>query len=376
MKKIAIISPYREYNYGTVLQAYALQKALEKLGVSSEYLNYTTMKPLGLLEKIFKKISSELQKLKAKTNTIDNNLDDYSFFEAPEFKFFVDGFNAFAEQIHESRHRYNPETIPLCTEYEGYMVGSDQTWSIERTKNNSLLFLKDIDDRYPKMSYAPSIGTTHISEEYLRVLKNNLAAFRNISCREKTNCELLSRELGREVSFVLDPTLLLRSDEWNQIAKKPDRGALCTQQYILCYILGEKKKISDFAEAMGLRLSLPVYYIVTRPQYLEKQNHLFVTPESFLGAIRDAHTVITDSFHGSLFSINYNTEFYSFTKRETEDGADNDRILELLNTMGLQDRFIEFSEEETDSRINYSVVNDILETYRKRSWDYLKRCVE
>jgi hypothetical protein len=193
-----------------------------------------------------------------------------------------------------------------------------------------------------------------------------------LSCRERTNCEILSTALGREVAYVLDPTFLLTANDWNQIAK-PTEG-MQTKQYILCYILGEKKRISDFAEKLGKEKGLPVYYIVTRPLYLMKKNHLFATPESFLCLIRDAAYVVTDSFHGSILCINYNTQFYSFTKREEVNDVDNDRILEILNTFELSNRYKD-DNDTLEEDIDYKAVNSIVEHYREKSKVYLSKTI-
>ena len=375
MEKIAIASPYKEYNYGTVLQAYALQRKIEELGCRAEYLQFSPRVPLPQWKKILRKALSIVKP--RKKPVCNPSLDDYSFFKSPEFEEFAHGFDRFiSSRIKESSVRYNLSTLPLCRDYDAYMVGSDQTWGEARTSKNPIYFLNCVDERYPRLSYAPSIGTTHISQDYLQTLKENLSRFQSLSCRELTNCRLLSEEMGREVSYVLDPTLLLTAEEWNEVAEKHPDSRLKEKQYILCYILGEKKSISDYAEKLGDEKGLPVYYIVTRPLYLEKENHIFATPESFLSLIRDANTVITDSFHGTIFSLNYNSQFYSFTKREdTNVLDDNDRILEVLNTFHLSNRYKEINrdiEDETD----YAMQNSILGQYREESLSFLKKSLK
>lgn len=374
MKLIAIVSPYREYNYGTVLQAYALQQVLEKEGVQSANLQYTSVLPPSLGVRLKRKIVSLFRLSKPSKPTVTNkSLDDYSFVRLPEFIPFVDGFNSFIRtHIKVSKQRYNPMTLSKCNEFHAFMVGSDQTWGEARYLPNTPYFLDNIDNKYPRLSYAPSIGTTHISETYLSVLKDKLSYFQAISCRELTNCETLSKILGREVSYVLDPTLMLSAEEWSQLAQPT--SSLQSKQYILCYILGEKQRISDFAEKLGEEKCLPVYYIVTRPLYLQKQNHLFVTPESFLGLIKDAAYVITDSFHGSILSINFNTQFYSFTKREGVESVDNDRILEILRTFNLSNRYKD-NDDNLEKDIDYSAVNNILNHYRETSMAYLQKAI-
>lgn len=374
MKKIALISPYNEYNYGTVLQAYALQRLLDKEGVDAAYLQYTPVVPPSFWGRLKRIIVSLFRISKSNKAIVTNNgVDDYSFFHSPEFKTFVDGYNDFINRrIKVSRQRYNPLTLPKCDEFDAFMVGSDQTWGEARYLPNSPYFLDNVSSQYPKLSYAPSIGTTHISDSYLSVLIEKLAHFQMLSCRERTNCDILRAALGREVTYVLDPTLLLTPDDWNQIAR-PTEG-LQTKQYILCYILGEKKRISDFAEKLGKEKGLPVYYVVTRPIYLMKDNHLFATPESFLALIRDAAYVITDSFHGSILSVNYNTQFYSFTKREEANSVDNDRILEILSTFELSSRYKD-DNDALEEDIDYTGVNNIVEHFREQSKAYLKKTI-
>ena len=375
MKRIAIVAPYKEYNYGTILQAYALQHVLESEGVDAKYLRYTTMVPSPLWKKVLNKVSATYKKFRLKEPVVKNySLDDYSFFHFQEFKSFVDGYTCFIrERINVSKQCYNPLTLSACNEFDAFMIGSDQTWSEARYLPDTPYFLDGIDNRYPKLSYAPSIGTTHISDSYLSVLIEKLSKFKALSCREKTNCELLSSKLGREVSYVLDPTFMLSADEWGSMATMPSEPII-SKQYVLCYILGEKQSISDYAEKLGVEKGLPVYYIVTRPIYLQKRHHLFATPESFLWLIKNAAYVITDSFHGSILSINFNTQFYSFTKRDGLNSVDNDRILEILSTLDLSNRYKDGSttfEQDTD----YCEVNPIVDYYRKESLSYLRKTI-
>ena len=302
------------------------------------------------------------------------SLDDYSFFHFPEFKPFVDGYTCFIrERIKVSKQRYNPFTLSTCNEFDAFMVGSDQTWGEARYLPNSPYFLDGIDDKYPKLSYAPSIGTTHISDTYLSVLVEKLSKFQALSCREKTNCKLLSSKLEREVSYVLDPTFMLSADEWGRMATMPS-DPIEIKHYILCYILGEKQNISDYAEKLGIEKGLPVYYIVTRPLYLQKKHHLFVTPESFLWLIKNAVYVITDSFHGTILSINFNTQFYSFTKRDGLNTDDNDRIVEILSTLNLVNRYKDGG-TTFEQDIDFNEVNPIVDHYREESLFYLRKTI-
>lgn len=375
MKRIGIVAPYKEYNYGTVLQAYALQHLLELENAEARYLQYTSAIPPAKWKRAISRIISIYRKFKPNKHVVvHSDLDDYSFFRFSEFKPFVDGYESFiSSKIKVSSKQYSPLTLPCCDEFDAFMVGSDQTWGEARYLPDTPYFLDGIDDKYPKLSYAPSIGTTHISNTYLSVLIEKLSKFKALSCREKTNCELLSSKLGREVSYVLDPTFMVSVDEWCHIATMPSEPII-SKQYILCYILGEKQSISDYAEKLGVEKGLPIYYIVTRPLYLQKKHHLFATPESFLWLIKNATYVITDSFHGSILSVNFNTQFYSFTKREGSDSVDNDRILEILSTLNLANRYKDGS-TTFEQDIDFREVNPIVDHYREESLSYLRKTI-
>lgn len=372
-----LVSVFDAPNYGTVLQAFALQYALKKMGVDSEYITYTQSRVSSLhvkLSKFKKRIKSLFIKRRVITN---NGLDDYSFFDSREFKAVKKGYSYFVSKyIKASPQLYNPITISKCKRYTEYMVGSDQTWSESMNVSKDRLFFLNQITSYPKYSYAPSIGSTNISSDHLDYIIRSLLSYKYLSCRERKNCKTLTTALGREVQYVIDPTLLLTSIEWDAISSPI---SLNKDSYILCYILGEKESISSFAEELGKIKNLPVYYVVTRPKYLKKKNRLFPTPEQFLSLIRDAAYVVTDSFHGSIFSINFSTNFYSFTKREDSKNrilSDNDRIGEILKEFSLTDRFRDDGDSRIGDDIDFRKVQRTLDEFRKESMSYLSEMAQ
>lgn len=369
--KIGIISYHIEPNYGTMLQAYALEKAIKREGVKCEYINYFPYKKPSRLKCLVKRIIDFLG-IKLKNNEFD-------FFSTKAFKSTILAFNKFHRNyIGISESQYYSDTIHESNElYDYFIVGSDQTWSPYMTSmNNCMNFLQFVSDNNKKRAYAPSIGTTHINELYLKTLINELRTFEFISCRERSNCKLLASNIDKPVNYVLDPTLLLSPNEWNSIAVSP---AMAPKSYILAYILGEKECVSEYAENLGKAKGLPVYYIVTRPCYLTKTNNLTgIGPEHFLGLIRDAAFVVTDSFHGSIFSINYGVNFYSFAKRKINNNDasnDNDRIIEFLKELNLENRFKEDDDGTYEENISYSNVETILSKLRADSKEYLRNII-
>ena len=247
-------------------------------------------------------------------------------------------------------------------------------WAPHLYSPNKPYFLDWLD--FPnRNSYATSLGSVVFTEDYLSLLIQKLSKFDNISCREKTNCKMLSEKLGKDVVHVLDPTLLLNKEEWSKVAISPLTNK---KPYILAYILGEKDCITQFAEKLGKEKNMPVYYILTRPKYLSYKNVLDnVGPAEFVGLIRDAEYIVTDSFHGSIFSITFNRNFYAFSKREGNlDTMDNVRILEFLSELDLQSRFLTDEDTALLPDVNYRDVNNRLSMLRESSMEYLEYIIK
>lgn len=371
---IGIVSYHREPNYGTMLQAYALAKAIDKLGVKCEYIQYR-----GVSKKPWLKYYLHITLAKV-YHFIRPPKEEFGYFQTTEFSSIYKRFKDFHRYfIPCSSIEYCIDTIKQANErYDCFIVGSDQTWSRYMNRlPSSINFLPFVEEKSKKKSYAPSIGSTHIDDkEFLSRLIKELSGFESLSCREKENCEYLTFLLGREVKYVIDPTLLLCPSDWDTISIFPEmKGG-----YILAYILGVKKCVSDYAERLGKEKGLPVYYILTRPEYLSKEHVLdSVGPQEFIGYIKSASYIVTDSFHGSIFSINYGRNFYSFAKRTVALGDltyDNDRIISFLNELQLTNRFKKDDDYSFEPDIDYNPVNEKLEVLRESSWGYLKKILQ
>jgi len=374
--KIALISPHDEPNHGTMLQAYALARAIEYLGFKAEYVSYKRNNQKNIFEKLLYYSIRPIKIIRwLQTKLKKNPFDDYSFFQTIEFQRTMQEFEKFyQEKIPHSAIVYSSQTIKNIEGYTKYIVGSDQTWSPFLYTSHSINFLDFVKNNSLKNAYAPSLGTTNIPKWFQKILQEKLSDFANLSCREKTNCKLIEDVTGKKVMHVIDPTLLITPMQWDTLLQSIEMP----EKYVLCYILGEKKCISDFAEMLGANKNIPVYYIVTRPIYLQKKNNLKgIGPSQFIFLIKHATYVVTDSFHGSLFSINYNRNFYCFTKRnDISKNNDNDRIINMLNDFELTQRFKTDNDMCLEEDISFDTINTIIASKRKESYTYLKRIVK
>ncbi len=371
-RKIGLISYHRDPNYGTMLQAFALAYTIKKMGGNCEYLNYFEYKQPSTL----KSLVSRIFRIIRKVYNIKRK-DEYDFFNQKEFTPIMHKFKSFHEQyIPYSSKKYYVDNIKEAVDnYQYFIVGSDQTWSSEVNKLGTTINYLDFENKKEKKrSYAPSLGTVHLDDKYVDLLVSKLENFKFISCRERQNCECLNEKLSRAVEFVLDPTLLLQPSDWDKFV--PTR--VVEEEYILAYILGQRECISEFAEKLGRIYNIPVYYILTRPEMLHKRNVLRnIGPFDFINLIKYSKYVVTDSFHGTVFSINYERDFYSFAKRDGGIGKlDNDRIAVLLEEFNLTERFITNEELIDYPSIDYTDIKSKLAVLRMKSIQYLKNIIE
>ncbi|NLD93697.1 MAG: polysaccharide pyruvyl transferase family protein [Fibrobacter sp.] len=370
MKKVGLISYHFWYNYGTVLQSYALWKAISNLGYDSEYIDFKWH---------WNNQKNQKRSLKLKFKRFLT--DPFKHIQKRELQLLnlaMNEFDLFAKKyIPTSNNSFTAnDLINFPPEYSRYIVGSDQTWNPLYLKeiDLSIFLLSFVKENTKKFSYAPSIGTLQIDESTMCVYKRELVKFNKISCREKDCCEFLSKNISKDVVHVLDPTFLLNEKQWEEIEVPFKMDG----PYILCYILGSKNCISDYAELLGKEKRLPVYYIATSRQYLKKKNKLIgVGPSHFVNLIKNAEFVVTDSFHGTALSINFKKKFYSFSKREGNiHSSDNRRIFGLLEEFSLENRFKNDDDTRFEDDIDYSPVCYKLNDRLDSSYRYLKSIIE
>ena len=367
MQKIGLVSYQFWYNYGTCLQAYALWKKIQMLGFESEYIDFGWHYPIqkskaSLMSKIKCKIKHFLGLDRLAIKVLNNNVANNRLFD--EFR---------KDYIKESRPTdiYSLESIE--NKYSKFIVGSDQTWNPDCVEEQffKIFLLSFVNDPVKKCAYAPSIGRNNVTAHCLDLYKQYLSDFSYISCRESSGCGILTKALGKNIQQVLDPTLLLEAKDWDAIAENPinDEG------YILCYILGNKTCICEFAKKIAQKENKELYIISNNLDiYKSFGNYILqnIGPKEFVGLIKNCSCMVTDSFHGTIFSINFQKDFYTFHKRPgTQNESDNSRIIDTLRQFDLEKRFRDDSDESFSRPIDYKKVRLILEKWRKESIAYL-----
>ena len=227
-----------------------------------------------------------------------------------------------------------------------------------------------------RISYASSFGVSYIEEKQRGFYYEHLSKFSAISVREKNAVELVKELSGKEATWVLDPTLLLNKEDWMKVASYPYE---IKNKYILVYELIPSPYIKDLAKTLSKEKGLVIVRLCknTAPETKEK-GIICITdagPAEFIGLFANAEMVITNSFHGTAFSINFSKDFYTIAPQRKHNNSRQKSLLELFN---LENRFIPentpFNLISTE-QIDYDSIGDILDEERAKSFNFLKHSI-
>ncbi len=365
MKRIGTITWIRYHNFGSLLQAYALQQMILRLGYQNSILDDSRIKapyeipPKDPLKRVYKKILGVIYRIRFHSLL---KVEAFSKRKAQEFKkkyLSIDSDIFPLERINEK--------------YECVVCGSDQIWYPNITTS---FYYADF-FKGKKIAYAPSIGGKEYPQHYYySTAQPLLEDFYRISLREKNAAQSLSKLMGKEVHHVLDPTLLLAKEDWETIAQEK---AKAPNPYVLCYFLSPNQWYLDYAKSFANEKGIELRIFFTNPGFDRIGTPLVEGPDGFLSEIKNSSWVLTDSYHASIFSIIFEKPFVTFQRfGENRKSNPDSRVLNLLEPLGLTERYID--REHLDQiaslhAINLTVVKEKLEPLRKMSIEYLKEAL-
>ena len=329
-KKIATITYHASYNYGSNLQAFALQEKVKKMIPDCQYsiINLRTTIQKNMYKNIF-----ELPGLKNKVKRLMFLNRKKEFMRKQEYfeDFITNKLNLTDE--YSSLEELNKAKL----DYDYYISGSDQVWNLRAYDfdwANYLEFVK----KGKRISYAASIGPVNykFSDEERERIKRDIEKYSNISVREKSTADRIKEITGLDSLINIDPTLLLTKDEWNTLIPT-DEEKTKLGKYILFYDLKNKEEDWQMVKYISENLKLPVIITKLPAKYLYKYNFnlkLDVGPVQFINLIKNADLVISSSFHGTVFSILFEKKFLSI------NGMEDLRIKDLLELGKLENQAI------------------------------------
>lgn len=366
--KVGLMTWFHYHNYGTALQIVALSRKINDYGNDTCVINYfTDARPiLKIKDKLFSRIiGKSIQRLKDHFYYEYREADRESRFD----KFYADNLG-FTESFTTLG-----ELELLNGTLDAFVCGSDQIWSPPNF--NPRYFLDFVYDENRMIAYAPSLGVLDLSDDNVKKrICENVSRFNHISTREKAGSELLAKLTGKKIETVLDPTLLLTQAEWQGYEADFDTGL---RPYMLVYMLGKREDHWKAIRKIGKYLGLEVRIVPAREKDLKREGCIreSIGPGEFLKLVHNADYICTDSFHGTVFAINYKKLFTVFERFKKNDSLNqNSRIYNILELLGLEDRLYQRNTDDYDAAIDYSTVEMSLDAARGKSLKFLRNSLD
>lgn len=333
--KIGIITLPLHTNYGGILQAYALQTVLERMGHEVEILEepheYKRASPKRYIRRVLKKCIGKRSVI---------NYEGFMRKWQPKVAIDIDEF--IKTYIHRRIVKYNTMREG---EYDAFVVGSDQVWRPSYNQHLEQAFLNFTENwkNVKRIAYAASFGVDNweFTKEQTEECKRLVQKFDFVSVREDTAVNLCKEHLWIEATHVLDPTLLLSADDYQKLI---EGLKISDTPYVFSYLLDESEEKKDILEDISKRLNLPVRKIklekdISKIPMSKLKSFTYPSIQEWLASFAQADFVVTDSFHGTVFSIIFNKPFVVLPNK----GRGMTRFMSLLKKIGLEERIIENS---------------------------------
>ena len=262
------------------------------------------------------------------------------------------------------------ENPPL---YDIYLCGSDQIWNPNLYCENGFYFAGFAPDSALKLSYASSVGVSVVNKKQADFMAPLLNRFDVISTREQKGADIINLISDKTATVVLDPTLLLNSDDWSLVAS----ARMFDEPYVFCYLFGERDYVEKVKKIVKDITGMKVVCIPFVPRELDSDDEkLFdAGPAEFISLIKHASLVLTDSFHATAFSINLKTPFISLCRFDKSDRKSmNDRLVTLLNMVDLSDRLVDANDKISNDHIydvDFEKAHKLLDEKRQRDYKFL-----
>lgn len=368
MQKTGILTFHAAYNFGSNLQAYALQKTIKKLGDENcEIINYKSKSQKAMYSII-------------NTQTINKGTIAKSLLNVLNYKKILKRNQHFEDFIKnylsKSSEKYinENEVKRILKNYKNIVCGSDQIWNLSpKTYDRSKLYYLDFD--YSKdintISYAPSFGNDiDFLKENFNEISRMVKKFKHISIREKDAVEYF-RKNNIEAELTLDPTLLLSEKEWDELIGE----RIIEEPYILYYSLNCKKYSIDFTKNIQKATGLNVINPYLHPKAINSgfKNFIEIGPIEFLNLLKNAEYVCTNSFHGTVFSILLEKPFFAIFDEKDGKIIRENRKASLLEQIGLEGRMYTVkSNIDLRKNVNFGEAKSKLEKIKQKSLNFLK----
>ncbi len=349
--KIGLITIQDLNNYGNRLQNYAMQEILSDRGfdVYTLYNRPRTSQPNTKLKELIIRIMKVIQE---KINSLKIH---------KRYK----NFKKFNKRIKYGGYLSYCNKSRIDAEYDFFVVGSDQIWNPNFNLRGGMISYLSFVDEKRKIAISPSISADYLTNEQLLKMKDFLYNFKKISCREEQGSIILEKMLNQTVVTLIDPTLMLDKTKWEKIIYSPSK--LPENKYVLLYTLGRTSleyfaKIKKYCDSNNFLLI----------NLMDKNNYYFNSgPSEFLYLIKNCECMITDSFHGCIFSYIFGKKLRVFN-RQTSGVSMNSRIKNLIKVLNLDEDVLYCDDFEIENEYDYQFLKKEQEKFKK----FIDNCLE
>ena len=357
MLRVGIITFHCSFNYGSALQAYALQTAVEMTGNTSTIIDYR---------------SPDFDQYKllpfSHPRRMARNLLSFNGMMRRCM-----GFRSFwKKKFRLTTERYDSRTVSspsLVDQFDAFICGSDQIWNLDCTHGVVEPFFLSFAGNKRRIAYAPSLAHTSFDEKYFdrQKIAELLAKFDYISVREEETVQLFQPLVDKEIEVTLDPTLLLDADCYSDIIGPRVQDG----PFIFVYLLRECPELIESASKISEKRNVTVIYVSEIDLPIPNSTNLFgAGPDTFLSLISNAEIVLTNSFHATVFSILFHTPFRVFACDKSSS-----RMRELLKKLGIPERCALSVDTSPVVDVEWEAIDRSLADLRKSSWDFLRRAL-
>lgn len=360
--KVGILTFPNSTSYGATLQMYALYHTVKNLGHDTEVINYYSKfmkaekhcRPKGssglryFLRRLIRRA------LHARAYAAFSVFEKVNMNKYPD-KFFTD----------KSRLPY------VGAKYDAVICGSDQVWNPDITDSDLSYFLDFCGDSTKRISYAPSFGVDVLPMEFAARAGEELRHFSSISVREEQGQALVTGLIGKNAPIVIDPTMLLDAAQWQQLE---DDSFCVDEDYVLYYTVKSSPRLfakcRAFAQKHGLKMVVIGGNCMRKERDPIVRHAVDISPSAWLWLVRHARYVVTNSFHGTAFSIIFEKDFCLELSAST-----NSRLTNIVKILGLEERILPFEQEIIPCSANYNIAKANLSYLRAASLDYLQKAL-
>ena len=356
--RVGIITFHASYNFGSALQAYALQSVIRGLGYWASTIDYISpnQRQYNLVD----------LRRPRRTARILMNLGRFN-----RRKRAFAAFSGKQLKLTDRRFTYKHEAAldALQGDFDCFVCGSDQIWNLDCTHGVvEPFFLSFAGDRR-RVAYAPSLAHTEFKPENFdrEKVARLLADFDFLSVREEETLPLFQPLVDKPIDVVLDPTLLLDAADYEPvIAEAPVEG-----EYIFMYLLRKCPELVESTIAMARETGKKVVYVSEKNLPIPNSVNLFgIGPAEFLSLIANADVVMANSFHAGVFSVLFHKQFRVFAIDKS--GA---RMRNLLRSLGIEERCVAFEDSSAIADVDWCDVEKRLAGLREHSFGYLARAL-